>query len=215
MTMKRNGFTLIELLTVLAVLAIVTTIGVDLFFRVGDEWRLTSLRMDLQTKADKIFESMGKDINQVVSAQLSGWTIRGEQRSQDMPLAPRGQGKERERAFQRVEDDRLILPVESKNPQTGRTEHINVMYSIDRSDKVPALVRTLGKPGAEPPAGAKETIEEGVTALCFEFSDGSNWVPHWNQTTLPKSVRVNLMLVDKNRQNEQIARKETFTVHVK
>lgn len=213
--MRRDGFTLIELLTVLAVLAVVSTIGMSIFFKVSGEWRSSTLRLDLNALAGATFERLDRDFGHIASAKLSGEAFFGAQRSQDVPVKPRGDGKDRERAFQRIEDDRLILPLEQENPETHRVERMNVMYQIDRNGSVPALVRTMGSPGQMPPAGAQEKIAEGVLAMRIEYDDGASWKPDWNQASLPEAVRVSLTLMSPDRPWEQIARKQDFTIHVK
>ncbi len=212
---RRAGFTLMELLTVLAVLSVVSTIGISLFFRINDEWRGTTLRLDLNSIAGRAFDRMERDFGHLASAKLSGAVLAGEQRSQDIPLQPRGMGKERERAFQRTEDDRIILPIEQINAETQRMERLNVMYQIDRSGVAPALTRTLGASDQMPPAGAKETIAEGVLAMRIEYDAGAGWQPNWSQAALPETVRVSLIVMSPDRPWEQLARKQVFSIHVK
>lgn len=213
--MNRRGFTLLELLTVMAVLSVLTAIGIGVFFRVSDEWRVSTLRMDLNARAENVFAVMRDDFGQVLSAKLSGAFLWGESRSQDVPLKPRGDGKERERSFQRLEDDRFVIPVEFKNPQTGHAERVSVMYHIDRSGDAPKLMRTMGALGPNPPDGAKQVVAEGVLAMHVECEDGTGWQQNWSQAPLPRAVRVSLTLMDLNRSWEQLSRKETFTIYVK
>ncbi len=212
--MKRRGFTLLELLVALVLLSVVSGIGIRVFFRISDEWRVTSLRLDMNTEAERIFSELDRDFGRIVSAKLSGVSVVGETRSQDVPLMARGSNKDTERAFQRMEDDCVVLPIAFTNGQSGQTERACVMYHIDRGGAVPALVRTLGAFSSKPPEGAKQVVAKGVMALRVEYDDGSAWQPRWNRPELPKAVRISLTLQHPDRPWEQISRKAVFGVHV-
>lgn len=205
MTRRRNGFTLLELLTVIAVLAVVTTIGMRALFRISDLWRLSEIRMNLNARANQTFELMRHDFDQVLSAKLSGVPLRGAQHLEEKKRFGRV----------RLENDLIILPVEYVNPLTHSVERQSVMYHINREAATPSLIRTLGALDALPPMGARQLVAEGVIAMRLEYHDGAEWMPEWNRAGLPEAVRVNLVLADANRPYEQIARKAVFAIHVK
>jgi prepilin-type N-terminal cleavage/methylation domain-containing protein len=205
MKQRRAGFTLLELLTVLAVLAVVSTIGIGVFFSITDHWRETTLGMDLQKTANRVFDSMRRDIDQVVSTRRTGAPLWGERRL------------ETEQRYQRVqlENDRFVLPIETLNPVTELHERYSVLYEIDRSGAAPALVRVSGPLGARLPDGAREVLAPGVLALRVAYYDGIDWQPEWKGPALPEAVRISLVLMDLVRPWEQIVREQTFNVYVK
>jgi len=101
--MRRKGFTLFELLVVIAVLSVVSTIGVQMFGVVSDGWRTQDRRVALANTADQAIDRMRDDFAQVVSAKMGGVAISGEQRMEE---------KRREGRVS-LEDDRITLPVQS------------------------------------------------------------------------------------------------------
>ena len=205
MMRRRSGFTLIELLAVLAALSVITALGTGLLFRVVDAWRTTALRMDLGNTVETVFASMQRDFDSVLSARRSGVPLHGEERT-----------FEDNQRFWRMglENDRVILPLEAKNPQTSLAEPIAAMYQIDRSGCVPTLYRVLGPLGANPPEGAQEELAQGVLSMRLEYTDGKTWARTWNRAALPEAVRVSLVLMDTDRPFEQISRKRDFTIYV-
>lgn len=211
-TRRISGFTLIELLTVLAVISVLTTIGVTLFFRVGDQWRVANLRLDLGRAADNVFSVMRQDLGRVMASNRGGVFLRGEEQHLETPLQP---GTPDPRfGVQRLESDVLVAPIESVDPQNGLPERHAVMYHIDRSSPVPALVRTLGALDAPVPSGARQVLAEGVTAMRVEFYDGEAWRTGWAEEAMPKAVRVSLAVAHPNRPWEQVARKAVFDLFV-
>ncbi len=212
--MKRTrgvyGFTLIELLTVLAVLSVLTTIGISLFFSVGDQWRVANLRLDLSRTADNAFAAMRQDFGRVIASRRGGAPLRGEERYEEKPVS----GAHPRFGVQRLESDVIIAPVEGVDPQSGLPERYAVMYHIDRSGTVPALVRTLGPLGEPAPAGARQVIAEGVAAMRAEFHDGENWHTGWDRPEMPKAVRISLAVMHPDRPWEQVARKAVFDLFV-
>ena len=201
---RRSGFTLFEMLTVIAILAIVTTIGMRLFYRITDAWNTTALRMELNAQADTLFEIMSDDFSQVLSSELSGMPLVGQSAVEEVKRYKRV----------RLENDCIILPIEYQNPLVGRTERTSVMYHIDRSKDSPKLIRTLGVLGKNPPAGAKQVVSENVLSMRIEYNDGEAWLPAWDRSKMPNAVRVSVVLTDANRTYEQIARRTVFTIQV-
>jgi len=201
---RERGFTLLELLTVLAVLAVVSTIGLSMFFRVGDGWRVATLRMDLSTRADQALAMMRHDFDQIISAKLSGQGLIGTQRL------------ENEKRFGRVplEDDLVAMAVTERDPRDGSVARHKVTYRIDRSSSTPRLVRIVEGLGANAAEAASQLITEGALSLRFEYFDGAVWRPDWSGIALPEAVRASLVLSDPVRPWEQVARKAVFTIHV-
>jgi hypothetical protein len=174
-----------------------------------------TIRTDLNNRADAIFAEMQRDFAQVLSPRLSGAPLVGEAREEEAPLRNGFTPAEAKRfGVVRLENDRIILPAELAARDSGAVERGNVMYEIDRSGARPALTRVLGALGANPPAGAKQTVAEGVAAMRIEYQQGGLWRTGWKQPALPESVRVSLTLADPDRPDEVIARKAVFAVHV-
>ncbi|MBI2435096.1 MAG: prepilin-type N-terminal cleavage/methylation domain-containing protein [Candidatus Hydrogenedentes bacterium] len=203
-----RGFSLIEMLTVIALLAVMTTIGVNVFVTITGGWTQARKRSDLDNKAQTVFSTIKQDVEKLLSQRLSGVPLVGEQQSYQVGAAAS--------PFYRIsfEDDRMVLPIQDLDPVSGKTTDQNVMYHIDRTGETPALARVLGALGANPPAGATAAQWPGVYSMRVEYFDGENWQPKWDQPALPRSVRVSLMIVDETRIDEQIARRATFGIHV-
>lgn len=212
MTQRRHniGFSLIELITVLALLSVVSTLGLVAFFRVDARWRTEQVR--LYAAADAIFTEMREDFGSVLSTRLSGVPVHGVTNTYI-------------NAFEGTrfwhlgfEDDQMIFPVESENPATGLPERHNVMYQIVREEDGSRLVRRYGALNEPVPAGAVADLHNAaveVLAMCIEFSDGAAWQRGWSSAEAPQAVRVSLTLMDKNRYYEQISQKAVFTINAR
>ena len=98
---QTRGFTLFELLVVLAVMSVVSTIGVTAYSRVTGVWRISAMRMELGSTADNIFDTIRRDLENVASSRRTGQVIQGiDVLSEDA-------------MFGRVplDNDRIVLPI--------------------------------------------------------------------------------------------------------
>ena len=204
---NRQGFSLIEMLTVIALLSVVTTMGVGMFFKVTDSWAVSRNYTALSRSSEAIFASLQRDVSRVVSQQLSGVGVRGVTGSM--------QDEDPESLYFRttLEDDSLVLPVMEEDPVTGRSQLINVTYHIDRSGPVPVLARVLGEFGTDA-MGARAGQWAGIWGLRVEFFDEGAWQGAWDATHLPEAIRVSITLASSEYPADQIARSATFTIHV-
>ena len=196
--MNRN-----TLYAVIAVLAVVSTIGMQAFNVISDAWREQDLRMRLNATADNIIETLQKDFGQVVSSQLGGAAVLGEQRLEE---------KQREGRVS-LEDDRITLPIETTLTPDGPRERLQVTYAVDRSAGR-RLVRTVAALGEKPGTGAAQNAFDGVMSLRAEYFNGKGWQPAWNAKANPGAVRVSFVVQDQNRLNEQVARTVVLPVRV-
>lgn len=200
----RRGFTLVELLVVIAVLAVVSTIGMRAFFMVSDGWRQQSLRVALTERATAALDSLQRDLAQVCSARLGGVAISGQSHLEES------------KRYGRVplEDDVIVLPVHQRNTPEGAEVRQQVRYEIDRSGSVPKLVRRVAPLGSAPEEGAALEVAAGVLSMRLEYFDGTTWQRAWSAATQPLAVRVGLVLQDLDRPYEQTARSAVFAIAV-
>lgn len=203
---RHAGFTLFELLVVLAVMSVVSTIGVTAYNRVTGVWRVSALRMELGSSAETILESIRRDMENVPSARRTGLAIQGVDVLSE------------EVNYRRVplDNDRLILPIVQTN-LNGMTERLAVKYHIQRDTAGNHLVRTSGPMDGSEPAGATLFLNDAnVLSLDVQFLDGGAWKPVWTGPDHPEAVRVALTLAGRGtRQVEQITRSAVFPVRVK
>lgn len=206
-----RGFTLVELITVLAVLTVVSTLGTMAYLQIDGRWRSVHKRTELHAAADAIFAQMRGDFANLLAPRRTGLALSGETatyRDEDI-------GGYWQVAF---DDDRLILPVELFNSAEGVAERRRVMYRIDREPPLPVLVRSEGPLDAAVPAGAAMALPPGrapgVLAMAIEYLQDGEWGRTWDRAGAPDAVRVSLTLRDRNRPDEQIARRAVFAVQV-
>ncbi|HNT89622.1 MAG TPA: acyl-CoA dehydrogenase family protein, partial [Candidatus Hydrogenedentes bacterium] len=163
-----GGFSLIELVTVLALLAVVSTLGSIAFFRIDGRWRTEYLRTRMLAAAEQGFDAMRRDFGQLVSPRRTGVGVEGAMtvRVEEDPASP----------FWRMglEDDQIVFPTARRNPATGVIERFRVMYKIARSGADgPRLVRVYGALDAAVPAGASQPIIQDdrvrVLSMCIEY----------------------------------------------
>ncbi len=204
----RSGMTLMELIVGLAVLAVISTLGIGVLIQAMEQWQLSRIYATLNLQADTVLDNMRQDFNHMLPASLSGVAISGgEQRRDDVSRTGSSQI-----------DSFLVLPV--RVPQEkGLPLSANAMYHVVAEEKGPAtLRRTLGPLGSNPPAGATQPLLNGVSLLALrtEFQDAQGqWLSEWKAPVSPEAVRVSMTLCDANRPNEQIARKAVFALRVK
>ncbi|MCF6286226.1 MAG: prepilin-type N-terminal cleavage/methylation domain-containing protein [Candidatus Hydrogenedentes bacterium] len=202
----RRGFTLLELLVVMAVLSVVTTIGVRAFGNMVTLWGDTSASMELDANCASIFGTMRQDLERVASAQRTGRSIQGVDRLETEQLVNR----------YKPEDDSIVLPIRQRNLGTGPWEELAVRYHINRDGGALGLMRTIGPNDGTTPAGATQLIGEKVVAMNIVYlSHDNTWEKEWSRSELPAAVRVSLTVSLPDRPFEQISREALFPIHVK
>ncbi len=205
-TRSNNGFTLFELLVVLAVMGVVSTIGVGAFFNITDVWRQSTYRLELGANADLILAKIGNDIAQVASAKRTGVAIQGADLLND---------EKKYNEITRLEDDRLVLPLLQKGAN-GKTERVSVQYHVNRLDGPFVMTRTYGAFGSAAPEGAREEITSGVLTFDLQYLEGEEWAGAWSKPYNPDAIRVSVTVQGAfPRVNEQISRTAVFPIHAK
>lgn len=200
-----RGFSLFEMLVVLAVLSVVTTIGITAFATITTSYRETDRRMALNDVAQRIFDSLERDCAEVTPSALCGVPVRA------------ARAMEETRRYGRVplENDKLVLPISTFNPVTGKMDRLTVMYGIDR-ESAPQLVRTMqGGYNTTDPTGAREVLADNALSVRFECFDGKEWKAGWDAPGNPLAIRCSVTVANPDWPDEQIARVATFPVRVR
>lgn len=203
---KHAGFSLVEMLVVLAMLSVVSTVGIGAFISITGSYRTTEKRMDLEGVAQRALESIGEDCSLLTASRLAGTALRGVRSMEDAARYGRVP----------LEDDHIVLPVSYQNPLEKRVERLSVAYAIDRETAPARLVRTMqGGYGHEAPGGATETVATGVLSMRIDYFDGNVWQENWSAEQHPVQVRVSVTVFDLDRPYEQLSRSATFPIRVR
>ena len=207
-THRRNGFTLIELIVVIALISVVTTMGAVMFSKMSDYWRSTWNEAEVDANARGALAQIRLDVGSVLPTALSSESVRGVSAT-----APAGDSR-------RLAEDQLTLPVQLPLGGTGLLTTASVRYAVDRSQADnPVLKRYSGPLGAQSTAAkAQDTVvAKGVTQFKVEYltrTGSGQWVPEWNQPTLPAAIRISLALADPARPGVAVSRMAIFRIPV-
>jgi len=202
---QSHGFTLFELLVVLAVMSVVSTIGVTAYSRVTGVWRISAMRMELGATAEDIFTSIRRDVENVPSSRRTGQVIQGiDVLSEDA-------------MFGRVplDNDRMVLPIVQVGPY-GTAERLAVRYHVQRDGLPGQLTRTLGPMDGTEPNGSSQVVANNVLAMDIEYLSAGAWQPSWSGESQPEAVKINITLCGVGQwRGEQITRSAVIPVYVK
>jgi prepilin-type N-terminal cleavage/methylation domain-containing protein len=206
-----RGFSLIEVLVAIALLSVVTTIGVRTFSLLTTTWKETQALAGLEDSAGIAFREIRKDLSDTLSAELSGVSIIGI----DQFVNPK-QGHNQAAD----EDDRLIIPVQGTKVEEMLERTRSIQYRVEREGGRASLVRTRGALGDKNPSLGKFDFIPLVDVVRFDvtYATGkseSPWVAEWSSNELPRAVRVSMTLADPNNKFRQISRKQIFAIHVR
>ena len=204
---SRQGFTLIDLIVVLALLAVVTSMGTVLFVRMNDLWSELKIGAELDARAQQVFSAIESDLSQAVNSQIAGFGLKGVQ----------GSVKGGRQILNQIfVQDSFTLPVQVPMIGGGSAAAL-VGYGIepseDGSDWV--LVRTQ-KPIRGEGEPAKLKLAEGIVQMRVEYAGETGaWQQEWTLPGHPRAVRVSLSLgLPGNTERMQSARKAVFEVNV-
>lgn len=202
----RRGFTLFEVVVAIAVTSVVSTLAVLAFNELTAYWRYIEGRAELDAIADAAFEDIGRDVHNVISARISGATIRGtsnEYRNQALHL---------DRTFA---NDQVTLPILTQTAQGWNVPQA-VMYRVDRTGSTHRLMRTAGGVLADEPEGGALAVVSRANVLRFRVEYGApdgGWAPNWaNRPRHPRALRVSMTLADVNRPDIQVVRTAVYSI---
>ncbi len=208
---RSGGFTLIELLISISILGVVTGIGINAFVGLTGAWHDTKTLADLDSIADDALNTIQTDVLDVLSFELSGVSIRGEDRA-----------TEDQRFFDRIlEDDTLVIPVQTTQAGRRRLGGNTVQYHVERNANAQVLRRTVGVLEAEIPQSGRAAVTDEQRANVIRFNveylvpSSSDWVAEWQEDALPAAIRVSLVLADPYRGDLQVSRKAVFPIYVR
>ena len=216
MIKTRHGFTLIELLMVIALMGIVTTLATKSFVGMLTHWREVKIMADLENSADKVLEEIAVDLSDVLSADISGVSIVGI----DDEWSDNKQHK-----VAPDQSDRIIIPIQGAHYTSDENIAKSIQYALVHGDTMDgnrksSLIRTtgsgtLGNPNFEEGAITLDVIEDTDTlAFDIEYATDTDWVDEWNESTLPKAIRVGIVVAKRDQPYYQISRKAVFKVAV-
>lgn len=199
-----RGFTLVEAIAAIAIIGVVGSIGTVTFFKLTDLWNKTRIQTELDNRAQAVFDTMRKDLMQIVPVHLSGKPLVGvSETSQDTG-----------RFWAATLNTDQLSFVTRAPSANGFSTLALVSYSLDKEKM--ALVRRAVALGGAQGAGETETVvAEGVIDFCLEFAgDGAGWARGWGSQDLPKAIRISVTVVHPTRIQEQVARKAVIEIPV-
>jgi len=204
---RQRGFTLIELLVVLTILSVVSAVGTTAFVTVTAAWNEARAMTELDRQAEDVFQAIRKDVNALISHDLSGLSLTSESGEIE---------DDRKFPVIQLEDDRVSLPVRASEVSQSLEVAARVGYHVDRSGES-RLVRTIGPAAAEFPKTGRQDLTPRARVLGFNVeylarTPGAGWVREWTRTEPPAALRVSVSMEDTDRSDFQIARKVVIPV---
>lgn len=187
---KRGGFTLLELIVVIGIMAVTTTIGSTIFFKMTTLWNGVKTKADLDAFADNVLDIMGRDMANVISADLSSESLKGIKSGNE------------------AASDSIALP--------ARIDPHNVLVSYRVDGNI--LKRTVKGIDDQSINQGIEFKKANVKLMHIEYLENGKeaiWRESWTNKELPAAVRVNLCLADEDRTYIQVARKAVFQINVR
>jgi len=206
-TSRKQGFTLLEMIVVIGVLGVLTTLGAQAFTALTTSWNHTRSLTELTHSADDALNLIGRDVQDILSAKLSGQSIIGEERTTE-----KDHGADRDWD----EDDRVVFPIQGISSGLSLQKSSTVQYAVQRGASGQFLIRTIGALESENPQQNPLNIIPEVHTNRFrvEYNDGQQWVGSWNSNELPKAIRVSITVAHSQKEFLQISRKRVFPVKV-
>ncbi len=198
-----QGFTLVELILVIAILGILTTMGVVMFGRINNAWTLTRNRTELDAKAEYALDQIRQDLTDLVSPALTGAPLQGADAAVPDAAFPGANAA----------SDTLIIPIRGETP-AGAEMLAAAKYAVQAAGGARVLTRTqTGLYGETQETVPPATVAEGVAQFNVQFlgPDGQ-WLDAWETAAPPAAVRVSLVVANPDRPERQVARETVFAV---
>ncbi|HOD51024.1 MAG TPA: type II secretion system protein [Candidatus Hydrogenedentes bacterium] len=205
MDARRNrGFTLVELILVIAILGVLSTIGVVMFGRINNLWTQTRNKTELDARAEYALEQVRQDIAAFVSPALTGAPLQGVDSVASDPAFP----------GVKLASDSLLIPIRGTTPAGGEVLAA-VKYAVVAESGTRILTRApMGLYGEAGEAKSTE-VTEGVAQFNVQYAGPEGqWQDAWDGAQPPSAVRVSLVVAEPGRPERQVAREAIFAVHV-
>ena len=198
-----SGFSLVELVVAIALIGVVSSIGVSIFMKMSTLWGNAQLRTRLDARAENAFDRMRRDLADLMPSSVAGCALVGTE----------GQYVDEERFWgTELAADTLLFPMRTGEEQTGNG--VLIQYELDRS--LCELVISTGPLSGGAPTERRAVVAEGVLQFNVEYAGGTEpgWKRSWTSPEMPQALRVTLVVMDLDRPHEQAVRRAVFPVHV-
>ena len=203
---KRRGFSLMELLVVIAIMGVVSTLGMKALSLMMSEWREAKIMTDLERQTITVFQSFESDFSEILSTQVSGISLLGE----DKEWVD-------ESRFKAAPDqsDRLVIPIQGLVHNKNIDKAKSIQYEVQHTESSAKLLRSVADLGSDNFISPLYVID-GYNTVAFDvqYSGAKGWVNEWNASSLPKAVRVSIVVADKDHPYIQVTRKAVYTIAV-
>ena len=205
MEARRNrGFTLVELILVIAILGVVTTMGVVTLGLINEKWKQVQTRTELDAVAEYALGQVRQDMAAFVSPSLTGAPLQG-MNSETADAAYPGT---------QLATDRLVIPTRGATPEGGEVLAA-VKYAVENPEGARVLTRTRTGLYGDPTQAQPVNVAEGMVHFNVQFKDPEGqWQDAWDSVSPPLAVRVSLVVADTDRPERQVARVAEFAVRV-
>ncbi len=180
----RAGFTLTELLVTMAIIGVVSSLGLRAYTTAIDYYAQARSEGESDMAAQAALQTIREDVSAVLPSSLTGVSVSG--------IVQNSSGGEA--------DSVLLLPVSVPTFNDGRATAAWVKYEVRRMQGTARLIRTSVPLHTPIPDNAGSEVARGVIAFRAEFLDEQgDWQPEWPRGASPIAVRATLTLSDPDR----------------
>ncbi len=175
------GFTLAELLITIAIIGIVSSLGLRAYLTAIDYYGLARSKGESDQAIQSAMETIRADVNSVLPSSLTGVSVSGS-------VQNRAGGKT---------NSVLMLPVSVPTLADGRSTAAWVRYDVRYIQESGRLVRSAGPLYQDLKEDAGTDVVFGVLGFNAEYLDDNGaWVSTWPLGQSPVAVRVTLTVRD-------------------